>query len=60
MHEMYGFNPPKVHIDYSVALIKALAMDNIFDFKPIIVHCLFHFVQAIYKEMKNLKIFKKN
>ncbi len=26
--------PPIVHIDYSIALTKALAMDNIFDSNP--------------------------
>ncbi len=59
MHEIYRFNPPIVHIDYSVVLTKALAMDNIFDSKPIIMQYLFHFIQEIYKKMKNIKIFKK-
>jgi len=59
MHEMYRFNPPIVHIDYSVVLAKALTMDNIFDSKPIIMQYLFHFIQEINKKMKNLKIFKK-
>lgn len=59
MHEMYRFNPPIVHIDYSVVLTKALTMDNIFDSKPIIMQYLFHYIQEINKKMKNLKIFKK-
>lgn len=52
MHEMYGFNPPIVHIDYSVALTKSLDMDNIFDSKPIIVHCYFILYKQYTKKWK--------
>ena len=58
LNEMYCFNPHIVHIDYSSSLTKALSIENIFNNKPIIVHCFFHFIQSIVKRMKKLNMIK--
>ena len=60
MKDMYNFNPGVVHIDYSLSLRKAFLSENLYSKKPIIVHCFFHFIQAIVKKMKKLDIIKKN
>ena len=58
LKEMYSFNPGVVNIDYSSSLTKALKTENIFENSPIIVHCFFHFCQAIVKHMKKYDILK--
>ena len=58
LKEMYSFNPGVVNIDYSSSLTKALKTENIFENSPIIVHCFFHFCQAIVKHMKKYDIIK--
>ena len=52
LNEMFNFNPAITHIDYSLALRNSLLTEGIFKKKFIIVHCFFHFVQNIIKEMK--------
>ena len=59
LHEMFNFNPKVVHIDYSKPLLKALLTENLFNEKPIIIHCFFHFVENIVKYMKKYGIIKK-
>ena len=58
MKEFYGFKPKVVHIDYSRALTNALNSEELFNPKPIIIHCFFHFSQIIINKMKNLNIIK--
>jgi len=58
LNNMYLFNPHIIHIDYCKALKNALTDKEIFKKPPIIIHCFLHFVQAIVKKMKNLKIIK--
>ena len=58
LNTFYKFNPEVIHIDYSKALRTALLKDNLFQTKSIIIHCFFHFVQAIVKNMKLNKLFK--
>lgn len=41
LHDMFNFNPKVVHIDYSNSLLKALLTENLFNEKPIIIHCFF-------------------
>jgi hypothetical protein len=60
LKEYYKFNPTIVNIDYSASLTKALLTDNLFNTKPVIVHCFFHFGQCIIKKLKQYKIIKKN
>ena len=56
---MYKFNPKVGHIDYSSSLRKVLLSDNLFNKKPIVIPCFFHFVQSIIKKMRyTLKIIK--
>ena len=56
--EMYGFAPKIVNIDFSNSLHKLFSDDTVFKNKPIIIHCFFHFTQAIVKRMKKLSIIK--
>ena len=56
LNDMFLFNPAVINIDYSASLTRALKTDNIFKKQPIIIHCFFHFVQAIVKNMKSNKI----
>ena len=58
MKEFYGFQPKVIHIDFSKALTNALNSEELYNPKPIIVHCFFHFSQIIIKKMKNLGIIK--
>ena len=51
---MFSFNPKVVHIDFSKALRSALLTENLFKSKPIIIHCFFHFVQNVVKNMKKM------
>ena len=37
---------------------KALLENNLFDSKPIIISCFFHFAQCLYKKMKEVKLIK--
>lgn len=54
--EMYDFAPKIVNIDFSNALHKVFSDETVFKNKPIIIHCFFHFTQAIVKKMKQLKL----
>ena len=52
LHSMYYYNPHIVHIDYSKSLRKPLLTENLFKFKPIIIHCFFH--SKYYKKNESL------
>ena len=54
----FNFNPNNIHIDFSQAERKALLQENLFNSKPIIISCLFHFTQSVFRKMKNLKLVK--
>ena len=56
---LFDWNPKIGHIDYSLALRKALLSDELFKTKPLIIHCFFHFAQCIIKNMRYYKIIKK-
>ena len=56
LHDFYNFNPSIVNIDFSMSLKNVLNKNEIFDNKPKVVNCFFHFSQAISKKIKNLKI----
>jgi len=58
LNEIFSFNPKVVHIDFSKALRSALLTENLFKSKPIIIHCFFHFVQNIVKNMKKNDLIK--
>ena len=45
--------------DFDTAQIKALKTCEIFDSKPYVVPCLFHYSKMIMKKFKELKILKK-
>ena len=55
---MFDFNPIIINMDYSKSLRSSLLTNNLFKTKPVIIHCFFHFIQAILKKMKSYKIFK--
>ena len=46
-------------VDYSYALRNALLYKDVFKKPYIIIHCFFHFIQAIVKKLKELKIIQK-
>ena len=46
-------------VDYSYALRNTLLYKYVFKKSPIIIHCFFHFIQAIVKKLKELKIIQK-
>ena len=58
LNDLYKFNPKVIHIDFAKSLHNALETENLFQNKPIIMHCFFHFVQCIVKYMKKYKICK--
>ena len=60
LHEFLFFNPKIINIDFSIAERKALLENNLFDSKPIIISCFFHFAQCLYKKMKEVKLIKSN
>lgn len=56
LHDFYNFNPSIVNIDFSMSLKNVLNKNEIFDNKPKVVNCFFHFSQVISKKIKSLKI----
>ena len=48
-----------ITVDYSYALRNALLNKDVFKKPPNIIHCFFHFIQAIVKKLKELKIIQK-
>ena len=52
------FEPKIVNIDFSNPLHKLFSDVALFKNKLIIIHCFFHFTQAIVKRMKKLKLIK--
>ena len=59
LHDIYKFNPKYIHIDYIKAERKALVQKNLFDIKPTIISCFFHFSQCLYKKLIKYNIIKK-
>ena len=55
----FNFIPKIVHIDFSLSERKALLNENLYEEKPIIISCFFHFTQAIFRKMKEFKLVKK-
>jgi len=49
LHDFYKFNQSIVNIDFSIPLKNALIKNEIFDNKPKVVNCFFHFSQAFSK-----------
>ena len=60
LNTLYNFNPKVIHIDYANSLRLALTTENLFNKKPIIMHCFSHFCQCIVKQMRKFNIFKKS
>ena len=60
LHDIFKFNPTIINIDYSVSLNSALINNKIFDTKPIILNCFFHYTQTLLRKMKQLNLFKNN
>lgn len=58
LNDLYKFNPKVIHIDLAKSLHNALETQNLFQNKPIIMHCFFLFLQCIVKYMKKYKICK--
>lgn len=56
LHDIYNFNPLIINIDYCLLLNKAILNNAIFQKKPIVINCFFHFCQSLVRKMKNLKI----
>jgi hypothetical protein len=54
LKDFFEFTPKIVNINFSLALSNALSSPNLFDEKPIIVKCFFHFTQSLHKKMKNI------
>ena len=52
---MMYFNPKIVHLDFEDALSHALLNEDLFDKKPLIIKCMFHYSKAI----KNMMIKKQ-
>jgi len=52
LNEIYGLNPQIENIDYSFALTKTLPTENMFNNKPQIILCFFHFIQSCKKNEK--------
>ena len=59
LKDFYGFNPQIINIDYSLSLEKVLNERKLFDIKPKIIKCFFHFSQSIIRKMRNIKLLKK-
>ena len=58
--DFYEFNPPIINIDYSLSLEKVLNEKKLFDNKPKIIKCFFHFSQSIIRKLRYIKILEKN
>ena len=59
LKDFYGFNPPIINIDYSLSLEKVLREKKLFDNKPKIIKCFFHFSQSIIRKLRNIKLLIK-
>ena len=59
LHDIFNFNPSVINADYSLSLNNALSKNNLFDKKPIIINCFFHYTQALFRKMKKLNFFNK-
>ena len=54
LKDFFNFNPKIVNIDFSLSLSNALSSPELFDEKPIITKCFFHFSQSLFKKMKQI------
>ena len=54
---MYGFDPLTINNDFDFSQLKSIKECEIFNKKPYVICCLFHFSQELIKKMKLLKIF---
>ena len=59
LKDFYRFNSPIINIDYSLSLEKVLSEKKLFDIKPKIIKCFFHFSQSIIRKMRNIKLLTK-
>ena len=59
IHNFFNFNPKFLHIDYSKFELKALNQKDLFNAKPIIICCFFHFTQCLFPKLIKYNIIKK-
>jgi len=50
----FHFNPKIAHIDYENSLRLALEAKNIFNKKPLIIYCFFHFIKSIRERLRKI------
>ena len=55
----YNFSHTSVTVDFDMNQIKALKQCSLFNKKPYIICCLFHFGQCIIQKLRKYKIIKK-
>ena len=60
LKELYNFNPVILHTDFEASIENAILNENIFNKKPILIKCNFHFSKAIIAKTKKCGICKKN
>lgn len=59
LNALYSFSPISVNCDFDKAQIKAIKNCNLFNKKPYVIPCLFHYAQSIMRKLKAVKLFKK-
>ena len=59
LKELYNFNPVILHTDFEASIENAILNGNIFNKKPILIKCNFHFSKAIIAKMKKCGMCKK-
>ena len=59
LKELYNFNPVILHTDFEASTENAILNGNIFNKKPILIKCNFHFSKAIIAKMKKCGMCKK-
>ena len=60
LKENYSFYPKVIHLDYEAPLRNAIINSGVFEEKPLLVSCFFHFSANIRRKMEKLKITGKN
>ena len=56
LKENYSFYPKVIHLDYEAPLRNAIINSGVFEEKPLLVSCFFHFSANIRRKMEKLKI----
>ena len=56
LKENYFFYPKVIHLDYEAPLSNSIINSGIFEEKPLLVSCFFHFSANIRRNMEKLKI----